>query len=150
VLLNKADADPDTAEIVRPDIEAAGWEVIVGSAVTGQGMDRCGSAWRRPCRRLRDEEPADGPSSAAACVRSCAGGAGLRRGAGRRGFRVTGPRVERWVAMTDLSNDQAVRYLQAQRLARAGVERALVAAGARRGDTIEIAGIAFDFDSGAR
>ena len=38
VWLNKADADPDMAELIRPEIEEEGWEVHVGSAVTGQGI----------------------------------------------------------------------------------------------------------------
>jgi GTPase len=146
VLLNKADADPDTAEIVRPDIERAGWEVIVGSAVSGQGMDRLRQRMAETVRRLRDEEPRRRPverRSVRPVLRPAEPDFVVEQVDGS--FRVTGPRIERWVAMTDLSNDQATDYL-AQRLARAGVERALVAAGARRGDTIDLGGIAFDFD----
>src|SRR2546428_592594 len=43
-------------------------------------------------------------------------------------WRVRGGPVERWVAMCDLGNPQAVAHLQ-ERLDRAGVERALAAAG---------------------
>jgi len=53
------------------------------------------------------------------------------------GFAVTGKAVERAVAMTDLENEDAVRYL-ARRLKRMGVERALRRAGARDGDTVTI------------
>ena len=47
--------------------------------------------------------------------------------------------------MTDLENEEAVRYLQG-RMVRAGVEQALAEAGAKRGDAVEIAGAVFDFE----
>ena len=59
-------------------------------------------------------------------------------------FTVRGARIERWISMTDLSNDDAVRYLQG-RLQGAGVERALIAAGAREGDAVDLGGYVFDF-----
>ena len=52
-------------------------------------------------------------------------------------WRVTGGNVERWVAMTDLGNPEAVSYLQA-RLERAGVEELLAQAGAAPGDDVRI------------
>jgi GTP-binding protein len=52
-------------------------------------------------------------------------------------YRVTGSRPERWVRQTDFSNDEAVGYL-ADRLARLGVEEALVEQGARAGSTVVI------------
>jgi GTPase len=58
---------------------------------------------------------------------------------------VRGERIERWVVMTDLDNEEGVRYLQG-RLARAGVEKALIEAGARQGDPVGIAGLVFDFE----
>jgi GTPase len=151
VWLNKTDADPETAEIVRPDLEAAGFEVLAGSAVTGAGVDAL--RWRlvelvRAAREAQAVAAAEaGPTAGDRPVLRPAR-ARTDFGVGRTddgGFRVTGDRVERWVRMTDLGNDEAVRYLQG-RLARAGVERALVAAGARRGDPVQIAGAVFDFE----
>ena len=52
-------------------------------------------------------------------------------------WRVSGGAVERWVAMTDLSNPEAVSYLQV-RLERAGVEDLLTRAGAEHGDDVRI------------
>ncbi|MEX2552351.1 MAG: Obg family GTPase CgtA, partial [Actinomycetota bacterium] len=52
-------------------------------------------------------------------------------------WRVSGGAVERWVAMTDLSNPEAVSYLQV-RLERAGVEDLLARAGAEHGDDVRI------------
>src|SRR5687767_15898530 len=53
------------------------------------------------------------------------------------GFVVRGVRPERWVRQTDFSNDEAVGYL-ADRLARLGVEDALLEAGAEAGDEVVI------------
>jgi GTPase len=52
-------------------------------------------------------------------------------------YRVVGERPTRWVRQTDFTNDEAVGYL-ADRLARLGVEDALVKAGAVAGDTVLI------------
>lgn len=64
-------------------------------------------------------------------------------------FRVLGDRTTRWVRQTDFSNDEAVGYL-ADRLQRAGVEDALVAAGAVPGSTVLIGpvdnAVVFDWD----
>jgi GTPase len=65
-----------------------------------------------------------------------------RDGLGR--FVVTGERVERWVQMLPLEDWEAVRYLQG-RLRRAGVEKELVAAGARTGDDVVIGDAVFEF-----
>ncbi len=63
-------------------------------------------------------------------------------------YRVRGGFVERMVIMTDMANEEAVAYLQ-RRLARAGVERALVEAGAVDGDTVTIGPVSFDFEGQA-
>jgi len=147
--LNKVDADRDTAEIVRPDLEAAGWEVLAGSAVTGEGLDALRHRLAALVRLARAERQEAGPGAPAG--RPVLRPAGRRAGEGftvertRDGFRVSGERVERWVVMTDLDNPEAVRHLQG-RLVRAGVERALTQAGARRGDDVEIAGAVFAFE----
>jgi GTP-binding protein len=60
-------------------------------------------------------------------------------------FRVSGPRVERWVAEVDLDDREQVAALQ-RRLVRAGVERRLAESGARRGDEVLIGGVAFEFE----
>jgi GTP-binding protein len=52
-------------------------------------------------------------------------------------FRVSGKRVERLVAMTDLSNEEGIEYLQKQ-LERLGVFEALERAGVQVGDTVSI------------
>jgi GTP-binding protein len=152
VFANKADADPGTAELVRRDLTEQGWDVIVGSAVTGQGLDQL----RSRLARLVTEARAGRPKASDLDLdlsRPILRPAGTRDDfiveTTRDGFRVVSPRLERWVMMTDLDNPEAVRYLQG-RLVRAGVERALVKAGAHRGDAVEIAGQVFDFDPDPR
>jgi GTPase len=60
------------------------------------------------------------------------------------GFRVVGESLERLIAVTDLDDDASVLRLQRQ-LVRIGVERALLGAGAREGDEIQIGDEAFTF-----
>ena len=64
-------------------------------------------------------------------------------------YLVLGPKPARWVRQTDFSNDEAVGYL-ADRLARLGVEDALLAAGAQAGDEVVIgegeSGVVFDWE----
>jgi GTP-binding protein len=59
-------------------------------------------------------------------------------------WRVNGDAVCRWVAMTDMSNPEAVAYLQA-RFERAGVEEALARAGALPGDEVRIGASEFNW-----
>ena len=65
---------------------------------------------------------------------------------GRGQFLVRGRHVERMVIMTEIGNDEAVAHLQ-KRLRRAGVEKALLEAGAVDGDNITIGPVSFDFDA---
>ena len=147
VFLNKADADRETAEIIRPDLERDGWEVLVGSAVTGEGMEQLRYRMAALVQLVRSQRE-DEALSARPVLRPAAGrdvgDPGFEVERTSEGFRVRGDRIERWVVMSDLGNEEAARYLQS-RLARAGVERALVTAGARAGDLVEIAGAVFDF-----
>jgi len=57
---------------------------------------------------------------------------------------VVGRDVERWVADADLDDEQSVKQLQ-RRLAKAGVERALEAEGAKPGEEVVIGDKAFEF-----
>ena len=62
-------------------------------------------------------------------------------------YRVTGEAIERMVVQTEWDNEEAVLWLQG-RLVRAGVETALVDAGARDGDTVRILDREFEFEVG--
>lgn len=65
---------------------------------------------------------------------------------GGRSYTVHGGAVERMVIMTDMDNEEAVAYLQ-HRLARAGVEAALLEAGAKNGDTVTLGPATFEFEA---
>ncbi len=152
VFLNKVDADRDTAEIVLPDLEADGWEVILGSAVTGEGLDTLRYRLADLVRQVRAERAdPDGGAAPVTTARPVLRPRQQRSGPDFHvervpgGWRVVGERIERWVLVLDLDNPDAVAYLQG-RLQRAGVEAALAAAGARPGDDVDIAGAVFTFE----
>jgi GTP-binding protein len=60
-------------------------------------------------------------------------------------WRVRGRPAERAVALADLTNPDAIAYVQ-QRLHRMGVERALARAGAHEGDTVRIGDHEFEYE----
>ncbi len=62
-------------------------------------------------------------------------------------WRVTGRSAERVVAMADLSNEEAIEYVQ-HRLRRMGVERALARAGAREGDVVRVGAVELEYVEG--
>ena len=62
-------------------------------------------------------------------------------------WRVTGRTAERVVAMADLTNVEAMEYVQ-HRLRKMGVERALARAGAREGDVVRIGPVELDYLEG--
>lgn len=141
VALNKIDVPEarDLADMVRPDIEARGFQVVEISTVSHEGLRQlsfmmaamvtdaraaaAAEADVRP-RVVMRPSPVDGPGFTVAP---------LAEGA----FRVLGERPTRWVRQTDFSNDEAVTYL-AERLARLGVEDELTRLGAEPGCTVLI------------
>lgn len=147
VALNKVDL-PDgraMAELVRAPLEQRGWEVLEVSAVTGEGLDALRWRLAELVVRAREREEHEAETTDEVVIRMAEEDRGFEVGrddAGR--YVVTGPRVERWVQMTPLDNREAARYLQG-RLRRAGVERALVEAGAREGDDVVIGDALFEF-----
>jgi GTP-binding protein len=62
-------------------------------------------------------------------------------------WRVSGRTAERVVAMADLTNLEAMEYVQ-HRLRKMGVERALARAGAREGDVVRIGPVELDYLEG--
>lgn len=117
------------------------------SAVTGEGVDAMVRAVAETVHQIREaaiaaEAPfeqvwtAERRGDREFSVRNLGGGV----------FEVTGANVERMVIMTEIANEEAVAFLQ-KRLVKAGVEKALMEAGALDGDEIRIAGRAFEFES---
>ena len=144
VVLNKADVPEarELAEMVRPDLEERGLEVHVVSAVAHSGLKELTFALARHVAAHRAEMAQVDHAPQRVVLRPRAvddAGFHVRRESTPEGeaYRVLGERPTRWVRQTDFSNDEAVGYL-ADRLARAGVEEALVKAGAVAGSTVLI------------
>ncbi|MCC5947953.1 MAG: GTPase ObgE [Nitriliruptoraceae bacterium] len=151
VVLNKMDL-PDgqaMAELSRASIRAQGLDVLEVSAITGEGLDalryRLGAmvdAERERGGEVRSVAPDDDEE---VVLTIAPRGPDFHVEAREDAFHVVGRRIQRWVQMLPLEDHGAVRYLQG-RLRRAGVEKALVKAGARAGDEVVIGGLAFEFD----
>lgn len=142
IVLNKADVPEarELAEMVKPDLEARGYEVFIVSAVAHLGLKELTYAMARHVETARAEVEAVVPQRVVLRPRSVDDqGFSVVREDGPDGpfFRVTGDRPTRWVRQTDFSNDEAVGYL-ADRLARLGVEDELYKVGAVAGDTVVI------------
>jgi len=150
VALNKVDV-PDArelAEIVRPDLERRGLEVLSVSAASHEGLRDLAFAMARVVDARRATTPVTsatrivlrppGPEDQPYTIERLDGA-----------WRVRGEKPERWVRQTDFGNDEAVGYL-ADRLARLGVEQGLLDAGATPGDDVVIGqegnAVVFEFD----
>jgi GTP-binding protein len=149
VALNKVDvpAARELAELVRPDLEARGWPVVEVSAATREGLTELSYALAREVERHRASRPPPAPSRSVLRPASVddTGFTVERDPADPDAFVVRGAKPERWVRQTDFSNDEAVGYL-ADRLARLGVEDALVEAGAAPGSGVTIGEVTFDWE----
>src|SRR4051812_2209115 len=151
--LSKADlVPPDRVEEAvgewRARLGAEVLDVIATSAATGAGLDELAAAL---LRHVPEEPGAPEPEPDVAEHRVYRPGASEGFTVERTGptaFRVTGPGVERLVARHDVSNDEALRYLE-DRLRTIGVIRALEGAGFEPGDDVEIGGVVFELDPGA-
>lgn len=138
VVLNKVDVPEarELAELVTESLEERGLPVHVVSAVSHEGLRALSFAMAEQVAAARAARPA--PQATRIVLRPVAvDDTGFTVVRESEGFRVRGERPERWVRQTDFSNDEAVGYL-ADRLARLGVEGALVAAGATPGATVYI------------
>ena len=142
VVLNKIDVPEarELADLVRPELETRGLPVFEVSTASHEGLRPLTFALaERVVQARRDAPP---PEATRVVLRPRAvdetGFTVTRReGNGQVWFVVRGEKPERWVRQTDFSNDEAVGYL-ADRLARAGVEERLYAAGAVAGDEVRI------------
>jgi GTPase len=152
VVANKVDLPEGRRRL--PEAQAAaerrGLACFAISAVTGEGvpaflyaLGEAVAASRAATHEARDARPAPAAGGrGGAAAEQEAPIQVVREGAG---FRVLGDRPQRWVAMTDLDNPQAVAYLQ-RRMRRAGLEELLARAGARPGDEVLVGEAAFEYE----
>jgi GTPase len=132
----------DVAGPSGPD-PAGGFSGMRISAVTGDGIDRFLGAVGTLVDEARAAEPVE---EGYVVLRPAEEGFSVGRdddGA----FRVRGRAAERVVAMADMTNTEALAYVQ-ERFRRMGVERALTRAGAREGDIVRIGDIELEFVEG--
>ncbi len=145
VALNKVDIPEgrELAELVRPELEERGYEVVEVSATARDGLKELMFAMARLVQEARDAAPSQ--EATRIVLRPTAvddAGFTVTREQDptepdEHLFRIRGEKPERWVRQTDFSNDEAVGYL-ADRLARLGVEESLFEAGAVAGSTVLI------------
>jgi GTP-binding protein len=154
VVLNKIDVPEarDLAELVRPDLEARGLQVLEVSAASHEGLRPLTFALAGLVEAARAAAPQVVPARTVLRPRAVDERqfTVTRRTAGDRvWFQVRGAKPERWVRQTDFANDEAVGFL-ADRLARLGVEEELFVAGAAAGDEVVIGpdegGVVFDWE----
>ncbi|TJZ77942.1 GTPase ObgE [Rhodococcus oryzae] len=149
VVLNKADV-PDAAELaemVTPEFEARGWPVFTISAVSREGLRPLTFALAKLVEEYREAHPKAEPKRQV--IRPIASNASdftvVADPETPGGFIVRGVRPERWIRQTAFDNDEAVGYL-ADRLARLGVEDALVKHGAEPGCYVTIGDVSFEWE----
>lgn len=149
VVLNKADIPEgaELAEMVTPEFEARGWPVYTISTITREGLKPLIFALGKMVEDYRVAHP---PAEKRRPVlrpvaRNEEGFQVIKDPDVEGGFIVLGTRPERWVRQTQFSNDEAVGYL-ADRLARLGVEDALIKKGAQPGASVTIGDVSFDWE----
>ncbi|MEU4268349.1 GTPase ObgE [Streptomyces sp. NPDC026092] len=140
VVLNKIDIPDgqDLADMIRPDLEARGYQVFEASAVARTGLKELSFALAGIVAEARAAKPKE--ESTRIVIRPKAvdeAGFTVTYDEAEDVYRVRGEKPERWVRQTDFNNDEAVGYL-ADRLNRLGVEEELMKAGARAGDGVAI------------
>lgn len=141
IALNKIDIVPgDAFDALRQKFEALGPPLYPISAVTGQGLDNL----------LFDLRAAVAEAESAVEMPVVLPAATIKMDdswdvvEAEDGFEITGKRMLRMVAMTDLNNSDAVRHLH-RRLQRLGVIEKLEEMGAEEGDTVYIGDWVFTF-----
>ncbi|MEP6697364.1 MAG: GTPase ObgE [Pseudonocardiales bacterium] len=149
VTLNKVDVPQgrELAEMIRGELEERGLPVHLISAATGEGLRDLSFALAAAVEAHRASLPS--PEATRIILRPRAVDEPdfavepdpTEEGA----FVVRGVKPERWVRQTDFSNDEAVGYL-GDRLARLGVEKALLEAGAVPRATVTVGEVCFDWE----
>ncbi|MGW6389801.1 GTPase ObgE [Streptomyces sp. NPDC055103] len=140
VVLNKIDIPDgqDLADMIRPDLEARGYQVYEASAVARTGLKELSFALAGIVAEARAAKPKEEATRIVITPKAVDdAGFTVTYDEVEDVYRVRGDKPERWVRQTDFNNDEAVGYL-ADRLNRLGVEDKLMKAGARAGDGVAI------------
>jgi GTP-binding protein len=128
----------------KADVAAHEWTGMLISAVTGEGLPELLRTMAGLVAEGRAQEPS-GPTYVVHRPEPL----GVRVERDRSGaLVVTGREAERAVAVSDLTDAQALAYVQ-HRLRRLGVDRALARAGAGEGDEVRIGSLVFEYHDDA-
>lgn len=148
VVLNKIDV-PDArelAEFVRDEVaEKFGWPVLEISTVSRDGLRPLIFALWDMVAAYRAAQPEVAPRRPVIRPIAVDETGFTVTPDGQGGFVVRGARPERWINQTQFDNDEAVGYL-GDRLARLGVEDALLKQGATPGCAVTIGDVTFDWE----
>ena len=125
----------------KADVAQAPWEGLSMSAVTGEGLRDVLFRLVGLVAEARAEEPESEP---VVVIRPEVEGVAVVQ-EGDHEFRITGRQAERAVALSDLTDKQALAYVD-ERLKRLGVTKALVRAGVQPGDVVSIGEFSFEFE----
>ena len=142
---NKIDvANEEYVEEASTAAASRGWGFFPISAVTGEGVSNL--VWRMAemVDAARGEEGPEIPEERTLYTFDPIQERGFRVVREEEGFYVLGERVEQLVHALDISNPQALAYVQG-RLKRMGVEDELARQGAQEGDAVIIGDYVFDF-----
>jgi GTP-binding protein len=146
VALNKIDIPEgaELADLVRPELQARGFQVFEVSAVSHAGLRELSYALAAAVEKDRVDRPVAAPARIVLRPRAH-GQIEFTIEEIEDGYIVRGVKPERWVRQTSFDNDEAVGYL-ADRLARLGVEKALANLGAEPGAAVTIGEVTFNFE----
>jgi GTP-binding protein len=144
VALNKVDLGPPEERLSAAEgfLAERGYRSFRISALTGEGLRSLVGAAAQMLAQLPRPAAAEAPVEVRT-IRARREPPQVAR-VSEELFQVSGDDVERLVVMTDLANEEAVRYLH-RRLERMGVIRRLRELGAKQGDRVRIGGIELDF-----
>ena len=145
VVLNKADLPEghDLADIVTPELEERGYQVLTVSAVSRLGLQELTYALAEKIKAFRAAQPVE-QATRIVLRPTAVDDLGFTVALEEDVYVVRGTKPERWILQTDFNNEEAVGYL-ADRLARLGVEKALAEAGAEPGVAVQIGEVVFDW-----
>jgi GTPase len=127
----------------KADVATQPFPGVTISAVTREGLDEM---LGRVAEMVETARAAEGESEPYVVLRPEEQGFSVVR-EGSHEWRVNGRPAERAVALADLTNAEAMTYVQ-QRLRRMGVERALVRAGVSEGDVVRIGKLELTYEEG--
>ncbi|MDZ7884856.1 MAG: GTPase ObgE [Mycobacterium sp.] len=148
VVLNKIDV-PDARELadfVRDEVaEKFGWPVLEISTVSRDGLRPLIFALWDMVAAYRAAQPEVTPRRPVIRPIAIDETGFTVTPDGQGSFVVRGARPERWINQTQFDNDEAVGYL-GDRLARLGVEDALLKQGAKPGCAVTIGDVTFDWE----